>query len=298
MLLENCKKLVQSNITKSLDDKAIEIMQYVVAALILEKEQIATERLPRILQELQIYAENRSILEMSHEYLNNYDEDNLLSRGNACVTRRLSFDNETFLGEHWYLLLSLSKHNDTYQIISTLTHEFMHLLRHDASQQDGIHVKIRSGISINYLDSQKGKLRKKHQILEEGIVQKYTYEALKELYDYLKEQKIETEIAKDFIKGYDSEKFEDYLLERSMLETLCRNQKFLSLVETSFTDPTIPSPVTQYFNTIMGSSNALTELENCLEAIQNSSSEMAMQSYYIKACSIAATFLNKCMYHR
>ena len=277
MFLEKCKEMVQKNISKPLDEKSLEIMQYVVAALTLRLGKVATDRLPSILKELNIYAENKSIVEMAHEYLQNYQEDNELANCGACVTRSISVDeNGSFLGEKRFLLLSLSNDDDSYEIVSKLVHEFIHLLRFGGAQQNGTQIKIKDGISVSYLDTQNRKMRRKHETLEEGIVQKCTNEALHTLFELLKEEKIQTPISEEFQRGYNSSEFLDYYLERTLIEALCINPTFNDLVEKSFTEDTTPSTSIKYFNSVMRSPSAFIELEKSLERIRDNNSNTSV----------------------
>ena len=289
MFLERCKEMVQNNISKPLDEETLEIMQYVVAALVLVKEKVAIEKLPSILKELDIYAENKTVLEMAHEYLQNYQEDNDLAHGDACVCRSLLFEEDgSLVKEKRTLLISTSENDDIFEIIEKLVHEFMHLLRFGGIEKSGEDHKIRDGISVTYYNPKTGKSRRKHRDLEEGTVQKYTNEALHALANLLREEHVETIISKKFLKGHCTSKFTTYLIERTIIEKLCQSPEFNKLLDESFTDHTMPSPAIKYYNTVMRSSMAFADLERQMEAIKENILDLkkAQQLYAIQNCTI------------
>ena len=294
-LMNNSKKFVESNIKKELDPKLMEMMQYVVMALLLTLGDVAKERLPKILAELNIYAEGKTVLEMAHEYLNNYQEDDALKFSDACVTRSLSFEDDgTFVEEKRNLIVSLKDGNDYFNIISKLIHEFIHLLRFGGVQQEGHTYKIKDGISVSYFDADKRKLRRKHENMEEGIVQRYTNLAIHNLYNLLQSEKMDSSIYQSFMTGYKHCKFQDYLLETSMIDTLCKNPKFQELVDQSFVEEEIPAQAIQYFNSVMNSSSAFLELGKLLSKIRTDIlNDQFPVNDFAHANAMASNFLSK-----
>jgi hypothetical protein len=293
MLLESCREMVLKNISKPLDDKTLEIMQYVVLALLLTKEDLVIEKIPTILQEIDIYVDNKSIIEMAHEYLNNYQEDDTLSNSDACITRAISVDdNGTILGEQRTILISQEKNVNAFEIISKLIHEFIHLLRFGGIEQIGASFRIKDGIAVSFYNGETKKLHRKHVTLEEGIVQKYTNEAIHTLATYLRKEKINTDIVKAFQKEYRVSQFANYYFETTLIQTLCQNPEFNKLVEESFTDTTIPSPVIHYFNMTMNSGTAFMELESYLDKlVAPDSNDFVRIENFKKAKAIVSKFM-------
>ena len=300
-LMDSSKKIVQDHVKQELDSTSLEVMPYAVMALYATLGDIAKDGLPKILEELHIYAEEKTVLDMAHEYLNNYQEDDMLKHSDACVTRSLSFDedDDSFIEEKRNLLISLLGDKDYFQIVSKIIHELIHLLRFGGVQQDGHKYKIKDGISVSYFDADTRKLRRKHQNMEEGIVQKYTNMAIRNLYELIKDEKIDSDVYRGFVEGFKTYTFPDYLLEVSMIEALCQNPRFEHLVEESFRETQVPSQAIVYYNGVMVSPSAFMELGKLIAQIRdNVLNDGDVMSDFIKAKAMVATFLNNSKYHK
>lgn len=184
-IYEKCLELVIKNIKQPLQKDIIEILAISILALMLKNPKRTLEKMPSILQELTILADNRSVLEISHDELNNYQEDENLKYSDACVTRSLKINEETGeIKETKNLLISLKSEN-TVTLIQKTTHELTHLLRFKGIEQKGDYIHIKDGISIARFNLKTASLKRKHYHLEEGIVEKYTVEAMKDLYKFV-----------------------------------------------------------------------------------------------------------------
>lgn len=103
-LINNIQELVRNNIKKEFDDTLIELLSDAVLALFLIKPSLVLEKLPEKLRDLKIIADNRRVIDMAHEDLEDYMEDETLSRSSAAVVKLLEVDDDIF-NESRYLLV-------------------------------------------------------------------------------------------------------------------------------------------------------------------------------------------------
>ena len=85
-----CEKMIDDNINGSIDSYVRELLTMAVMAIVLDNGEYAYEKLPTILQRLNIYAEDKSVLDIAHDELGNYSEDDELRDADASATRSLS----------------------------------------------------------------------------------------------------------------------------------------------------------------------------------------------------------------
>lgn len=84
-LIKNIQELVRNNIKKEFDDTLIELLSYAILALFLIKPSLVLEKLPEKLRSLKIIADTQRVIDMAHEDLEDYMEDETLSRSSAVV---------------------------------------------------------------------------------------------------------------------------------------------------------------------------------------------------------------------
>lgn len=272
-IYEKCLELVIKNIKQPLQKEIIEILAISILALMLKNPKRTLEKMPSILQELTILADNRSVLEISHDELNNYQEDENLKYSDACVTRSLKINEETGeIKETKNLHISLKSEN-TVTLIQKTTHELTHLLRFKGIEQKGDYIHIKDGISIARFNLKTASLKRKHYHLEEGIVEKYTVEAMKDLYKFVNDNPsltVTQPLLKKYVAKFPSlEDFSCYPLQTNLLMLLCNNKNFEQALEASFDEEVMPSSVSVYYNNVIGSPSAFSSLSKKIDTIAN-----------------------------
>ena len=271
----SCKNIVLSNIKNDVDEEVVEILTIATMGLVLSQGKMALERLPKIFQELDIYAEHKPVIDIAHEKLNNYSEDAQLCHSDAAVTRSLGFDDDTmkFEKEKRSLIMSLSAlHKDgIINVIEKVTHELIHLMRFGGVQDGEKITTIKDGISSGRFYKENHSIKRKHYNLEEGIVQFYTLESLKSLYDFIENEDVsESTYLSLFKKGYKKHNFVVYIFQVGILKTLCTNSRFRELLDYTFEEESSPSQLALYFNDVMGDGSAFTCFSKHIDTIVES----------------------------
>lgn len=260
-----CKNLLVNNIKCEVSEEVIEVLTIATMALILSNEDIAYDRLPKIFQELNIYADNKSVLEISHEKLNNHMEDDSLVNSDAAVTRSLGINDETGeISEQRSLIMSLSalaNGGGIINMIEKVTHELIHLMRFGGIVQNNNVLNIKDGISTARFNMDTNVVKRKHYNLEEGIVQFYTLIALQRLYSFIEKENVsDNRLLSKFKKGYSSYNFNCYIMQVQLLEELAKDSTFKRLLDNTFEEDKTPSELALYFNEVMGDGSAFSSL--------------------------------------
>ena len=86
-----CQKIVEIN-TNIRDRETIDLIAASIMGIFIDRGQSALDLIPEILRKTNIISDNRSVLEVEHQVLNNYKEDKQLVNAKACVTRLFSFE--------------------------------------------------------------------------------------------------------------------------------------------------------------------------------------------------------------
>ena len=265
-LINECKNIVKNNINEQLDENTLECISLAVLAIKLTLPEEITKNIPDILKKLKIYAQNKSVLEIAHNELNNYMEDEELSHSDAAVTRSIGKDDETgVIFEQWNLLISLNINKKTHKLIGRIIHELIHLLRFKGIIENGNDIKILDGISTAFVKIEPVSVKRKHYNFEEGIVQTYTNLAMKTLGEYntdSNELNSTLEKYKKEIKKYD---YKDYILETEIISLLNQNSYFNSLLLNTFTETNLPSNLINYYNQVMNDTSAFTRLSKKID---------------------------------
>lgn len=267
-ILENSRKLVTSNIKCDLDEKTIDILVAATTAILLRKPETALEKLPAIFSRLNVIAdENRTTLEIAHEELGDYTNDHKHSNCYACVVRVINGDTENMdYTEDKTLILSLKKANESAPaLIEKATHELYHLLRSKGIEKNGRSLKIKDGISTVYYNVDKKSMLRKHEQFEEGIVQRYTNESLKLLYENIKNCNVgKHSLLGNFKRKFNTYHSDAYYPHTLLLDELCTDLDFSILMDYTFSEEETPSKLITYYNNVMGSSTAFTALSKSL----------------------------------
>ena len=149
-LFESCKKLILDNYKGHINDLSLEAMTIAVMALCLRNEKRTLDKLPKILQNIEIFAEDKSVLEIAKNNISTFSDEMVDGNIGACVIRGFGTDDDTGeIYEEKCLVVSTVNLNDNpSDVIMKITHELTHLLRDQKFESDGKSIKTKNGISI------------------------------------------------------------------------------------------------------------------------------------------------------
>lgn len=267
-----CEKMIDDNINGSIDSYVRELLTMAVMAIVLDNGEYAYEKLPTILQRLNIYAEDKSVLDIAHDELGNYSEDDELRDADASATRSLAIDEETNeVEEHLNFLISLTdvEKKDATKMIEKTINGLIHFMRYGKINVIDSAITIKDGIcTINY-NKNTNKLRRKHFTLEGGISQYYTLRALSKLYVFVeKDDSINSTLINKFKDEYLEYNPTSNFLSVSIIESLCEDSHFKELLDSSFEECNGPSEIATYYNNVLHDSMAFSLLSKQLDSCE------------------------------
>lgn len=263
-----CLELVRKN-TKVENIELQETLAISVLAIYLFDEKLVLEKLPKILQELDIIAEEKTVIDIAHEKLGNYQEDEHLKNSNACVTRALEIDEESGqTKEKKTLIISLLniKENQI-KLIDLFTHKLFHLLRFGGIKENDTSITTIDGIAVNRYNKEKRTLKRKNYNLEEGIVQKSNNDAIEMLKEELSKEKDLNDTLKEIKRKIKNYKNNSYQLEVFLLEFLYNSPAFKNLVKQTFYEQKTPSDLALHFNEVLKDNSAFTSFNKNLDEL-------------------------------
>jgi len=276
---ENTKTYILNNYNKEIDEKILDILTISIMSLFIRFPEITKERIPYILNKLEIFYSNKTIKEMVIERYPQYPIDEIGKRTNAFVIRALDVNDDTTINEEWTMYVSISLiNNNIVNIISKFTHELIHLLRFNGSINTGKILKTKEGISVSRYNKETKTLKRKYLNLEEGIVEDFTIKTLETLFDFIKNEDVSFSPAlKLFKENFEKELEKSYEIERLFLQMLTKDRKFNELLEYSFIDKNEPLSLITYYNDVMEDSSAFDtlsrELDNTIECADNNNTK-------------------------
>lgn len=299
-LFNCCQRLILDNYKGSIDDVSLEVMTIAVMALMLRDEKRTLERLPHLLQKIEVFAEKDSVVNIAKRHIDTFNDETVVDNIGACVIRGFGKDDETGeVYEDKCLVVSTINFDDNpSDIIMKVTHELTHLLRDKKFIADGNSIKMKNGISVvRVKDISTGEKTTKHFYFEEGIVQRYTNQALDLLHEFISnEDLIEGSLLAVFRNDYKEKVRSAYDLQVQIVDTLCRDEKFDEAVDASFDEDIQPSRLAVYYNNKMNDSTAFTSLSkdvDCCFIELATGSKDATERYYRSALGKVAEFLKR-----
>jgi len=261
-LFDVSKKLLVTNINCNLDEEIINILSLAILGLSLLNPEIVSKKLPKILNELNIFYGDKKVKDLIEDNIPNFSGNIDLTYSKAMVNRDSTYDSENDrVNSKTSMVISLENDNlnNIPQLINSVIHEFIHLLRFGNAYKSGNNLIMKAGVSLSYLDMITGNTKRKHIHIEEGIVQKITNDTLKELERYLSKHNIkDNELCLKFIKQISAFKYSAYPIEVGMITTLCEDKTFENLLYEGFEDVPTPSQMANRFNQVLNSNNAFT----------------------------------------
>lgn len=268
-LFNRCQTLITDNYKGSIDDVSLEVMTIAVMALVLRNEKRALMCLPELLRKIEVYAEKDSVLNIAKRHISTFDDETVDDKIGACVIRGFGKDDETHeVYEDKCLVVSTINLDDNpSDIIMKVTHELTHLLRDKSFSTDGTAIKMTNGISVVRIkDIATGEKKTKHFYFEEGIVQRYTNQALDMLHEFIASEKLpKGSLLARFKNDYPKKVRSAYALQVQIVDTLCRDRLFEEAVDASFDEDVSPARLAVYYNNRMGDGTAFTSLSRDMD---------------------------------
>ena len=286
-LYNAAQQLILNNYKEELEPLVLDILTISVMSLLLRNEKLTIERLPRILNEITIYAEDKSTLEISQSRLGNFQEDDLLSNTCACSQRVVTFsEDEKDVTEKAYLIISTGVLADNIvETIGKCTHEFTHLLRRGSIKIKDDILYATDGIKTTAINSKTNQRKNKHFYLEEGIVQRYTIQALDMLHEFIKKDSgAKSYTINCFKRNYPKRFSNPYAICTDLLDQLCEDNNFNILVDETFYPSEETPELISYFNSLVGGNASLftnfsRDLDTCNRLFFRHDEVGAMQLY-------------------
>ena len=289
-LLESCRELVKNNIKNELDSDTIDIISLSVLGLVLIKGEQIIKKMPVILQGLDIYASEESVLDMVHEKINNYQEDDFLSSSNATVTSAFQIDEDGNFYEKKFMFICL-KGKTTYEKTRLVTHEFLHLLRSFISKIENNKLIKKSGIAIDTFDFSTNTSKRKHYNFEDSIVEFYAKEACEEITRYVDTDN--NEVYRSFMSSYAPNIFTGYELQLALMELLTKDRTFVELLDKTFEEET-SKELAAHFNKVMGSPTEFTSFSKTLDKmIDEATDDKTFESCFEYLTTKATQYVSK-----
>lgn len=297
-LFDKCKSLILDNYRGKIDDTSLEAMTIAVMALCLRNEKRTLDRLPTLLQNIEIFAENDSVLNIAKRNISSFNDEVIDDNIGACVIRGFGTDDETgnIYEDKCLVVSTVNLSDNPSDVIMKITHELTHLLRDQKFEANGKSIKTKNGIStVRVKDVSTGEKKTKHFYFEEGIVQRYTNQALDMLHEFIKDEKLDSSsLLSRFRTDYPSKVKSAYDLQVQIVDTLCMDKQFDELVDASFDEDCTPASLITYYNNKMNDSTAFSSLskdvDNCFTELV-SGTIASTEKYYRSALTKVATFL-------
>ena len=266
-LYDKTKEFLQENYKGELNDETLDILTVSIMALYGRFSEVSIKRLPGILSKLEFHFGEESIPEMVSKRYPEYPIEELGEDTNAFATRALALGDDNKFSEEWSMYVST--HNIESRLINVIgksVHELNHLLRCNGLVDGEKESKIRDGVSIARCNKETKIVKRKHYNLEEGIVERFTINAMDALYEFISSYDVSFSSALSAIKNDYKTKFDSsYQVERFFLDGLTRDNKFDELLEYSFLDESEPLELVTYFNNVVGDPSGFTRLSRGID---------------------------------
>lgn len=259
-----CQKIVELN-TNVRDQETIDLLATSIMAIILDRGSEVLDKIPGILRTINIISDNRSVIEVEHQDLNNYREDDALRDADACVTRMFKFKDNKYFENKYLIIPKKNIRNYPVSTVEQTTHELIHLLRFQKAVRKGDNIIFQEGISTKTLNIKSHITYRKNYMLEESIVQTYTKQAMTSLFDYTDELK--SDWFRKINRDKHSFKFTAYDSHVKLLDRFMEDDTFKDLVEDTFSNST-HTYLEKYYNGVMDDDLAFTRLNNFFNKLE------------------------------
>lgn len=302
-LLKKSEEILTNNIGCYLDPKTKEILTLSILGVILVKGKEAIDKFPEVLKTLTVISDNRSVIDIAHQELGNYNEDKELSLADACMTRTIEYKNGNIEEERTLIVSLLGEREST--VISQVAismHEFFHLLRFGKVEKIQSGFIIHDGISYAMVDDRLNIKRRKHFYIEEGIVENNTKEGVDQLKIFLQDYNVKhspviESCKKALLQG--TYEYHGHEMAKELVASLYRDPEFKDKANNKEGLYSRPSALAKYFDSIVGfgSFNAFSksfdELVYQHELLVGTNEEILIKPKMQSLCSEINVFLTK-----
>lgn len=254
-----CQKIVEIN-TNIRDKETIDLLATSILAIIIDRGKSAMDAIPGILRSTNIISDNRSVLEVQHEVLNNYKEDHTLNNSKACVTRRFSFEGDKCYEKRYLIVPKNNIRNHPINTIEQIIHELMHLLRFKNAVRDNDKLIFKEGLATKTIDLKSGVTYRKNYMLEEAANQHYAKKALNSLFLYSDDITI-SPLFEKINRDKELYKSRIYDVHVKLFEKFMEDSAFSNIVDNTF-NVASSSELESYFNSIMNDKEAFCRLSH------------------------------------
>ena len=302
-LLKKSEEILTNNIGCYLDPKTKEILTLSILGVILVKGKEAIDKFPEVLKTLTVISDNRSVVEIAHQDLKNFQEDTTLSGADACVTRTIEYKNNKY-EEQKTLIVSLSAKltNPIFSLVVNCMHEFFHLLRFGGIEETSSGLIISDGISYATADKQLNLKRRKHYHMEEGIVEAATDEGIEQLKIFLqdynpKDSSVIKACQEELATG--TYKRIGHKMAKKLIKMLYTDPEFKNRAYQADFEHSRPSELAKYYDSVVGfgAFNAFSKKFDDLiqqhEFLAGTEEEISVIPKIEDVCADIRTFLRK-----
>ena len=270
-LYTKIQELILENYQGTLDSETLDIVTIAVMALYVKNPEMVLERMPSILNRLDILAGKEKVSTYIMNKYPNYPWSSISDSESAMVVRALNTETKP-ASEDWTMAISTNKENiDLVDIIAKTIHELTHLLRFGGIQESKREIIVKDGICTARVDKKKCKTTKDHYSFEEGLVEKHTKETIDNFYEYLKSEKdlSFSPILEKFKRKFNGDFENGYIFEVSLIETLCMNPKIKELFEETFEINNDAPSVITYIDEVSKQRGMFSLLSNGLDRLSD-----------------------------
>lgn len=273
-LFAKAKELVDCNIQYSFSEDILMVFYAATTSLLLRKPGLTFSRFPAILQNLDIVIEDKSIFDMLMERSDIQVPSCELEYCNvsAAVCRYGAVDPTTEnFQEKQILLFPYHSTLSSVKSVEHLTHELFHLLRYAPPYIKNNALFLKNGVEILAFDLKRKSVMRRHRAFEDSIVQKYTNEAIFQLFTYINNANSSfSPFFEHFCFEYPTYQSFAFPFATFLLNELCEDPLFSTFLEETFTETVLYSKLEHYYNEILLSPTAFQERSQALDLYQKS----------------------------
>ena len=268
-LYTEIQKLIINNYKGTLNDEILDLITVAVMALYIKNPKMTLEKLPKVLNKIDILAGDNKVSNYILEKYPNYPWDPTMDSESAMAVRALNYEVKP-IDEDWTMAISTTKINtDPATVIAKTIHELTHLLRFGGIEETKKEITVKDGVCTTRIDKRFGNSTKINYYFEEGIVEKYTKDTIENFYTYLssKEDLSFSKTLASLKRKFNGKFKNSYLIEVSLLELLYTNEKMKELIENTF-EQEASRKLVNYYDSLSGTRGAFSLLSAGIDRIE------------------------------
>lgn len=266
LLMTAAKKMVTQNIKNELSSEVIDLLSLCTLAVTLRNPIESFAKLPELFQNLTVLAEDKNISQISQKYRNvsiDYTSEEELMPTLLLHDLIIHTDYKQ-VEKKEILLISTQKSISSMKSVYVTIGELFRLLRSQEIENLETVAKIRNGLKIEIYNFNNQTLEIRHHHIENGMIDRCCQEAIEALLSYIDENEIEESPLLKRMEEDDT-KYNDIYnpIEIELMDTLCTDSMFESLLEKTFYEEALPQ-VVKYYNQVMNRNSAFSSMSNLL----------------------------------